>query len=239
MCWDHRFGIEFCCPLVVASYSGLQVKPRLLDLFCGAGGATKGYQRAGFYVVGVDIKPQPRYCGDEFICADAMRKLLYGYDAIHASPPCQGYSRALKHMASPQPMLIDAVRERLIETDVPWIIENVTGAPIPNAPDLFGRKGFILCGTAFGMRIERHRLFESNVPMASSECHHMRHAMNPHNEAGRERMYQEFGRGDPEKIWAREMGVGWMNRHEARESIPPAYTEWIGRELLNMLERAA
>lgn len=219
------------------------MKPRLLDLFCGAGGASKGYQRAGFYVVGVDIKPQPRYCGDEFVQADAMVLLaqalagygaewIQGFDAIHASPPCQSYSRSFKHLATPQPLLIEAVRERLVASGVPWVIENVEGAPIPKAADLFGRTGFVLCGTAFGLRIERHRLFESNVLMASSECHHQRHAMNPHNVAGRKRIYEEFGRGDPEKLWAREMGVEWMNRHETREAIPPVYTEWIGRELL-------
>lgn len=217
-------------------------KPRLLDLFCGAGGAAKGYQRAGFHVTGVDIAPQPNYCGDDFIQGDAMRVTPgteYRYHAIHASPPCQSYSRAFKHMAEPQPMLVDAVREWFKLLVIPWVIENVPGAPIADAPTLFGDHGFTLCGTAFGLRVERHRLFESSVPMASSECRHTRHALNPHNVAGRKRIYGEFGRGDPEKIWAREMGVEWMNRHEAREAIPPAYTEWIGRELLRVLERAA
>jgi len=217
-----------------------KVRPRLLDLFCGAGGATKGYQRAGFDVTGVDIAPQPRYCGDAFVQADAMTYPLEGFQAIHASPPCQSYSRALKHLATPQPMLLDAVRERLGEWDAgPWIIENVAGAGIPTAPELFGRYGMMLCGTAFGLRIERHRFFESNVLLFGSECHHTRHAMNPHNVAGRKRMYAEFGRGDPEKIWAREMGVEWMNRHEVREAIPPIYTEHIGKAIMNFARLAA
>ncbi len=208
--------------------------PRLLDLFCGAGGAAMGYHRAGFEVTGVDVNPQPRY-PFAFVQADAMAYPLDGFDAIHASPPCQSYSRSFKHLATPQPMLLEAIRERLVATGVPWVIENVVGAPIPSAPELFGRSGFMLCGTAFGLRVERHRLFESNVPMASSECHHKQHAMNPHNVAGRRRIYTEHGRGDPELLWRKEMGVEWMNRHETREAIPPAYTEWIGRELLGRL----
>lgn len=218
-------------------------QPRLLDLFCGAGGATKGYQRAGFYVVGVDIKPQPRYCGDEFIQRDAMEFMDSFWDnapdwrvqAVHASPPCQAYSRALKHLADPKPQLVDAVRAIFGAMCIPWVIENVDGAPIPKARTLWGATGFVLCGTAFGLRVERHRLFESNIAIASSECHHTRHALNPHNVAGRKRIYAEFGRGDPEKIWAKEMGVEWMNRHEARESIPPAYTQWIGGKLMRAI----
>lgn len=229
---------EIYCPC-----RGKSRLPRLLDLFCGAGGATKGYQRAGFYVVGVDIAPQPRYCGDEFVRGDAFDFMSWmapgNWDAIHASPPCQGYSLALKHLAAPKPLLIDAVRARLGELGRPWVIENVEGAPLATAPTFFGQCGFVLCGTAFGLRVERHRLFESTIPMASSECHHTRHAMNPHNVAGRKRMYAEFGRGDPEKIWAKEMGVEWMNRHEVREAIPPVYTEHIGRELIRVIRAAA
>jgi DNA (cytosine-5)-methyltransferase 1 len=213
------------------------VTPRLLDLFCGAGGAAVGYHRAGFDVVGVDIKPQPRY-PFEFHQADAMTYPLEGFDAIHASPPCQAYSLAFRHMANPQPMLIDAIRERLEGAGVPWIIENVVGAPLPDAPTLFGSEGCLLCGTSFGLRVQRHRLFETSFPVAAPDCHHTRHALNPHRAEGRERIYAEFGRGDPEKLWAKDMGVQWMSRHEAREAIPPAYTEWIGRQLMECIDRA-
>src|SRR4051812_30614731 len=112
-------------------------RPRLLDLFCGAGGAAMGYHRAGFDVIRVEIGPQPNY-PFEFHQADAMSYSLDGFDAIHASPPCQMYSRALRHMSAPQPMLIDAVKDILAETGLPWVIENVEGSPLPTQSDLFG-----------------------------------------------------------------------------------------------------
>jgi DNA (cytosine-5)-methyltransferase 1 len=203
---------------------------RLLDLFCGAGGCSMGYHRAGFEVVGVDLHPQKNY-PFEFHQADAMTFPLEGFDAIHASPPCQMYSRALKHMAAPQPMLIDAIKERLVNNGAPWIIENVVGAPIPHQTDLFGAHGVMLCGSAFGMRVYRHRLFEASFPLMGRPCSHTRPAMNPHKVKGRELIYEEFGHQDPELPWRRDMGVEWMGRYEAREAIPPAYTEFLGRQL--------
>lgn len=281
--------------------AGTVKKPRLLDLFCGAGGCTKGYQRAGFYVVGVDLNPQPRYCGDEFIQADALEVLdllcernddhesvevqrgldgvgdlisgtgvgvgrfdvqvnengaghdassvgatdspkpalrVKDFDAIHASPPCQDYSRALRHMAAPQPRLIEPVVEMLEATGLPWVVENVEGAPIPHQHTLDGQFGAMFCGTAFGKRVYRHRLFLASWPIQGRPCAHTRPAMNPHNQAGRDRIYDEFGRGDPEAPWRRELGVEWMGKYEGRESVPPYYTEDIGRQLL-ALERLA
>src|SRR5688572_8297949 len=106
-----------------------EMRPRLLDLFCGAGGAAMGYHRAGFDVVGVDIRQQPRY-PFEFHRADAMQYPIHGFDVVHASPPCQSYSRAMRHLAKAKPMLIDAIRERLRDVRV-WVIENVEGAPMP------------------------------------------------------------------------------------------------------------
>jgi DNA (cytosine-5)-methyltransferase 1 len=216
-------------------------RPRLLDLFCGAGGAAVGYHRAGFDVVGVDIEPQPHY-PFEFIQMDALRALEVdwfdgSWDAIHASPPCQAYSKALRHLAGPTPMLIDAVRALLEATPAPWVIENVAGSPLPDQADLFGRNGVVLCGTSFGLRVWRHRWFESSFPVRAPGCGHVRPAMNPHNVAGRHRIYAEYGRGDPEIIWRQEMGVGWMNKHEGREAIPPAYTEYIGAELIRHVRR--
>jgi len=170
------------------------------------------------------------------IVADAVeycREHGHEYDAIHASPPCQSYSKALRHMATPQPMLIDAIREAMQDSGKPWVIENVVGAPLANDSDLFGRHGVELCGTMFGLRIYRHRIFEASfqLPLPPRPCDHTRHAMNPHRAEGRERIYAEHGRQDPEKLWAAEMGVEWMSRHGAREAVPPCFTEWIGASL--------
>ena len=137
--------------------------PKLLDLFCGAGGAAMGYHRAGFEVVGVDIKPQPHF-PFEFHQGDAMTYALEGFDAIHASPPCQGYSIMrnlpwLRHKV--YPLLIEPTRERLVAADVPWVIENVAGARRTiRRPD--GMQAGWLCGGMFGLPFYRHRYFETN-----------------------------------------------------------------------------
>jgi DNA (cytosine-5)-methyltransferase 1 len=206
-----------------------------------------GYHLAGFEVVGVDIEPQKNY-PFEFHQADALEALerfiepsdgvfetIQAFDAIHASPPCQMYSRALRHMSAPQPMLIEPIKRALQATGLPWVIENVEGAPLATSSTLTGEHGVMLCGTGFGMRVYRHRLFETSFPVSGPPCDHSRPAMNPHNQAARNLMYEEFGRGDPEKIWVREMGVEWMGRYEAREAVPPAFTEHIGHQLLEHL----
>ena len=132
------------------------MKPRLLDLFCGAGGAARGYQLAGFHVTGVDIAPQPRYAGDEFVQADAMTWPLDGYDSIHASPPCQAYANvtAWRGLRDDHPDLVAATRVRLEAAGVPWVIENVPEAPV--------RRDLLLCGSQFGLRVRRHRAFETS-----------------------------------------------------------------------------
>lgn len=153
------------------------MRPRLLDLFAGAGGAAMGYYRAGFDVVGVDIQPQPHY-PFTFIQADALNPpvRLADFDAVHASPPCQGYSAlAAMHPDRDYPMLIEPTREMLAKLGVPWIMENVEKAPMLRAPGLFGVHGIRLCGTSFGlgargMELRRHRLFESNLPLYSLPC---------------------------------------------------------------------
>jgi DNA (cytosine-5)-methyltransferase 1 len=235
------FGWGWPVAPVLAPRNRDAVKPRLLDLFCGAGGAAVGYHRAGFDVIGIDIAPQPNY-PFRFHQADALDSLDDyleegdgSFSAIHASPPCQSYSRHMRHFALPKPMLIDAVRDRLIATGVPWVIENVMGAPLPFQSDLFGAHGVMLCGTSFGLRVQRHRLFECSFSVPAPPCRHSGPAMNPHNQAARDLIYAEFGRSDPEIIWQREMGVEWMGRREARQAIPPAYTEHIGGYLLASL----
>ena len=147
---------------------------KLLDLYCGAGGAGYGYRLAGFHVTGIDHRPQPRYAGDIFLQADALEYLTeHGqeYDCIHASPPCQPYS-ALKHFARPgHPALIESTRIALQAIEKPYVIENVVGAPL--------RWPLMLCGTMFGLstlggaQLRRHRLFESNLLLMSpGHCSH-------------------------------------------------------------------
>ena len=210
------------------------MKPRLLDLFCGAGGATKGYQRAGFYVVGVDIKPQPHYCGDEFHQADALMFPLEGYDAYHASPPCQAFSRAFSMLIGyrkDHPMLIEDTRERLLQTDKPFVIENVPGSPLANYIKLEG--------TMFGLEVKKVRHFELHgfdillLPAKPDNTRGwiksgrlvgmMQHSCYPNERTRREDLATAYE-------------IDWMpNRQLLREAIPPAYTEYIGRELMKVL----
>jgi DNA (cytosine-5)-methyltransferase 1 len=208
------------------------IRPKLLDLFCGAGGCSMGYSRAGFDVVGVDNRPQPRY-PFEFHQADAMTYPLDGFDVIHASPPCQDYSKAMRHLAGGFPRLIEPIRDRLAAAGVPWIIENVAGAPLPVQTDLFGRHGVELCGTMFRLPIWWHRLFECSFPVSAPRgCDHSIQPMNPH------RAVRPGGR-TVEAAWRQAKGVAWMSRQEAREAIPPAYTEFIGAQLAGYLAAAA
>lgn len=211
------------------------MRPRLLDLFCGAGGAGMGYYRAGFDVVGVDIKPQPRY-PFEFIQADAMTFSLDGFDAIHASPPCQHYSAMTRvrgeAVVNSHPDLVGATRLRLIESGKSWVIENVVGAPLSNT--------LMLCGSMFPpLEVRRHRLFEGDVPVFTPSCNHSIKAVPVYGHSGagansgRER---KRGRTNGVADWKRAMGIDWMTGSELAEAIPPAYTEYIGRHLLNGME---
>ena len=213
-------------------------RPRLLDLFCGAGGAAMGYHRAGFDVTGVDNRPQPRY-PFEFHQADAMTFPLDGYDAIHASPPCQGYSRALRPLVKRDyPHLIGDVLSRVKAVGVPYVVENVIGAPLPSQTTLEGEHGVMLCGTMFRLPLKHHRLFQLSYPAFPPRgCRHDEQPlMNP---VRRGSWYdQQFDRSEREYRQAK--GVPWMNREEGREAIPPTYTEHIGAALLQHLkERAA
>ena len=213
------------------------IKRRALDTFCCAGGATRGYQQAGFYVVGVDIAPQPRYIGDEFIQADALdvlrdRDFLATFDLIHASPPCQDYSKAMRHFTSGYLRLIGSVRERFQATGRPWVIENVVGAPLPAQDTLDGDYGITLCGTMFGLPVWYHRLFETSFPIPVPRgCNHSRRPLNPRRGSGPGR--------DTEAEWREAIGVPWAGKQGGREAIPPAYTEHIGRQAMIALEAAA
>jgi len=208
----------------------------LLDLFCGAGGAACGYQRAGFYVVGADHKPQSRYCGDEFVQADALEyAAAHGreFDVIHASPPCQLYSslRSL-HVDRRYPDLYGTLRIHL-PTVVPWVIENVIGAPY--------RSGVVLCGSMFGLPFRRHRNFEGSMILFAPDCAHgpsedligiYGHSDGHHvpgfKQPGTKRGPRQATTAEAKAI----MGMPWAEqRKEITEAIPPAYTEFIGRQL--------
>ena len=214
-------------------------RPVLLDLFCGAGGAAMGYHRAGFDVVGVDIKPQPRY-PFRFVQADALAPPLElgAFDAIHASPPCQAYIRSgMVARDGRHPELVQATRDLLAQTGLPWVIENVPGAPI--RPDL------VLCGSMFGLGVRRHRWFETSppVPPWTLACDHSGPITgvygHPHGKGGAWRNGNKPMLSSTAEIWSREMGIDWMRPHELAQAIPPAYTEFIGRQLMEQIQVAA
>jgi DNA (cytosine-5)-methyltransferase 1 len=135
-------------------------------------------------------------------------------------------------------MLIEPIREKLIDVGLPWVIENVEGAPLPRRSNLFGEHGVELCGSMFGLPLWRHRLFECSFAIQPpGDCDHKAFAMNPYNQAGRDRISREHGPGDQERPWREAMGVGWMSRYEAREAVPPAFTAYLGRHLAAEVRR--
>lgn len=197
-----------------------------------------GYHRAGFEVVGVDIKPQPHY-PFEFHQADALTFPLDGFDAIHASPPCQAYSSATPRQHS-HPDLYAPTRDLLVASGLPYAIENVIGAP-------YGH-GVFLCGSMFGLTvdgewIQRHRNFESSLFMFQPACQHPagRRSLlvTGHAFIREARDIDRHSRQGPFELAERLMGIDWMTRKELVQAIPPAYTEWIGRQLLAALPVAA
>ena len=218
-------------------------KPRLLDLFCCAGGAGVGYARAGFDVVGVDISPQPRY-PFQFIQQDCLSldmDFIQSFDAIHASPPCQSYSDLAKRNgnADAWPRLVEPVREMLIKSGLPYVIENVEGAPLLNP--------VVLCGTMFPtLRVLRHRLFEANFSITPPE--HKKHPKvhtfdRRKSHFGKTNEWTDFvqvtGGGNCTLAAARQaMGIDWMTKNEINEAIPPAYTQLIGEQMLEYMRFA-
>ena len=216
--------------------------PRLLDLFCGAGGAAMGYHRAGFEVVGVDIKPQPHY-PFEFHQADALTYPLEGFDAYHASPPCQLWTVAgANHRKNGKqyPDLITPTRERLETTGKPFIIENVPGAPLINPVKI--------CGTMFGLRLKRHRLFECPFELYFHQytcgCYQPGFDSRPNGKhrcysfASGARLLSVSGHNFILADARLAMGIDWMNQGEISQAIPPAYTEYIGKYLMELLMRS-
>ena len=221
---------------------------RILDLFCGAGGAAMGYHRAfpDAGIIGVDINPQPRYPfalqqADAMTLLQCTGFLSCHFDFIHASPPCQHYSD-LAHRngnADEWPDYIAEVREMLEATGLPYVIENVEGAPLD---------GVTLCGTMFpGLRVLRHRVFEANFPIAAPQ--HLAHPLVFTHDKRKAHygtldqdvsFVQVTGGGNATvRNKAAAMGIDWMNGHELNEAIPPAYTEFIGNAYKNTLQAVA
>jgi DNA (cytosine-5)-methyltransferase 1 len=212
-------------------------RPTLLDAFCGAGGATRGYQLAGFHVTGVDVKSQPRYVGDAFIRADALeviRELGHRFDAIHASPPCQAYIRSgMVAKDGRHPALVPITRRLLEETGRPYVIENVPGSPL--------RVDLLLCGSMFGLGVRRHRWFEGSPPLSpwTASCNHSGPITgvygHPHGRGGAWRNGKRPMLPSDAATWGWAMGIGWMHPTELALAIPPAYTELVGRLLLEVV----
>lgn len=219
-------------------------RPRLLDLFCGAGGCAMGYHRAGFDVVGVDINPQPRY-PFEFHWGDALAYVAehgHEYDAIHASPPCQGYT-TLRHLpvnrTHDYPLLVEQVRNLLQASDLPYVIENVPGAPLQGV--------VMLCGSSFGLNVRRHRWFETSMVMFGLPCLH--HEQTPRfRSLDRRRggrlasvvgVHGHANYAGEFEIRCAAMGIDWMSPQELTQAIPPAYTAYIGTQLMQYMEVAA
>ena len=209
--------------------------PRLLDLFSGAGGCAKGYQLAGFHVTGVDIKAQPRYAGDEFIQGDALKYLAahgHEYDAIHASPPCQGYSKARHLQGNDHPMLVEAARELLQATGKPYVIENVQCAPLINP--------ITLVGSMFGLLTMRPRLFECNFPVPFVLAPP---AAAKHAKMGRRPQEGEYvhavGHMSDVAYCGRALEIDWMTQGELAQAIPPSYCKFIGKHLMESLKEMA
>lgn len=208
---------------------------RLADLFCKAGGAGMGYHRAGFEVVGVDIEPQPHY-PFEFHQADALTFPLAGFDAVHASPPCQRFT-ALRfptvlagrnRMPRPEhPDLLTPMRTRFAGLAIPWVIENVPLAPGPWST--------LLCGTMFGLQVRRHRYFQVSIPLTLVwSCSCRNGTVNGSLIAFRSGTPAPGRRRPPRQRECDHrvaMDVEWMTLMEQRQAIPPAYTEWIGTQL--------
>jgi len=207
---------------------------KLLDLYCGAGGASAGYSYAGFEIVGIDKFRQKRY-PFEFIQMDALEvtpSFLAGFDVIHASPPCQKYSDLQKRTGLEYPDLIEPTRQILQASGKPYIIENVDTAPLENP--------VMLCGRMFSeLRVYRHRLFESNMEFEVPP--HPTHDKLVFTHDKRKHHYKRFDNGMFIQVTGggngtieqkrRAMNISWMIHKEINESIPPAYTKYLGEQI--------
>jgi DNA (cytosine-5)-methyltransferase 1 len=209
------------------------IRPRALDLFCGAGGASMGLHRAGFDVVGVDINPQPRY-PFAFVQGDALAPSfdLDGFELIWASPPCQAFSayrRRRNHVAACE-NLIPAARQ-MLALAARTVIENVPGSPL--------RSPIELCGSMFGLNVRRHRWFETSWPILTPPCDHASQQGDYPAATNRlSRKTVEVGAWRiPLETQQQAMAIDWMRLTELSQAIPPAYSEFIGRAALRYIEQ--
>ena len=211
------------------------MKPQILDLFCGAGGAGMGYYRAGFEVIGVDIAPQDNY-PFMFVKSDALSFLSrngHHFDAVHASPPCQSYTPlGALHPHIEYPDLVGVTRQKLDLIGKPYVIENVMAAP------LIKERSITLCGGMFNLRTYRHRRFESNRIITAPV--HPKHVARTATKRRRELWDQGWHvsiTGDVGTYLGPEaMGIDWMTGNELCQAIPPAYTECLGVQMLSHLD---
>jgi DNA (cytosine-5)-methyltransferase 1 len=216
------------------------MKPKLLDLFCGVGGASVGYDMAGFEVHGVDLKHGKRY-PYKYTRADVLdvlkdEEFISQFDVIHASPPCQTHS-ITKHLRNAQGKstskvdLIPQTREDLIASGKPYIIENVMGSPLIDP--------IMLCGSAFGLKVRRHRIFESNLPLIGTKCDHKAQG-RPIGIYGSLRDEIPKGGKTAESIEEARaaMEMPWAIWTELVEAIPPAYTKYLGEQIRHAVRPA-
>lgn len=225
---------------------------KILDLFCCEGGAAVGYNRAGFDVVGVDLEKKfsKRYPFD-FVVSDAIEYVKrhgHEFDAIHASPPCQGYTRGNAGRVTKWPKLIPEVREVLEETGKPYVIENVKDA----SPEMINPIG--LCGCMFDLstidtdgieiHLQRLRMFETNTGLrAPKECDHSKHewVAGAYGGARRDKYEAKYIRKGgyvpkDKEVVKRLMGIEHdMTWNGLFESIPPSYTEYVGNHLMRVI----
>jgi len=208
---------------------------RVLDLFCKAGGAAMGLHQAfpDAEIVGVDIESQPHY-PFTFVQADAVWYLgfcycVYEFDFIWASPPCQAYTNQGKVSGKNHPKLIGPVREHLRMTGLPFVIENVVGAPLLNP--------VVLCGSMFDLGVRRHRKFEANFPIsAPSSCDHAGREVRAYYGAWGREAFRAKKRGNKDTLRGtldrapRDMGIDWMTWEELTQAVPPAYSRYIGEQ---------
>lgn len=216
---------------------------RVLDLYCGGGGATKGLQRAGFHVTGVDFFNQPEYCGDDFILANAVQFALdhaHEYDFAWASPPCQGASTITPAaQRAKYRILISQTRKALMKARVPFAMENVP--PMEKTGPM--RSDLMLCGEMFGLRVVRHRIIECGGFLPQT-LRHVEH-VGPTKGAGRAvrgtyttegyyfPVYGTGGNKGTIEEWQSAMGIDWItDKVTLAEAIPPAYSQYIANEFL-------
>ena len=222
---------------------------KLLDLFCGEGGCSMGYHQAGFQVTGIDNVWMERY-PFQFFQMSALKLIddpdfIAQFDAIAASPPCKVHTSMKAFSSSHHIDLVPETRDLLMQSGKPWVMENVPGAPLIDP--------ITLCGSMFGLPVRRHRLFESNIELSQPDCHHAEQEANSpgykvrryHSGKPVEHManiVSVYGRGNgygpgETELWRTAMQMPWASKDGLAQAIPPAYTEFIGRQLIAHLDK--